>query len=131
MQYHEIVKTLSSIYNFNSESEAVSSMNSFLKTLGERMQGGAASHLAAQLPEEFKESLTGLEESIKYSYREFIAKVAEREGCETDEAFNRARAVLSVLFAALTSGEFKHILDQLPAEYAPLFDGIENFSNNI
>ena len=89
-----------------------------LQTLSERLTGGEATDLAAQLPEELKAPLErSAEEAERFSLEEFYERVAEREGVDLETARNDASAVMSVLRVAVTPGQLDDLIAQLPSEF--------------
>ena len=89
-----------------------------LQTLSERLTGGEATDLAAQLPEELKAPLErSAEEAERFSLEEFYERVAEREGVDLETARNDASAVMSVLRLAVTPGQLDDLMAQLPSEF--------------
>jgi uncharacterized protein (DUF2267 family) len=93
-----------------------------LQTLSERLTGGEATDLAAQLPEELKAPLErSAEEAERFSLEEFYERVAEREGVDLETARNDASAVMSVLRLAVTPGQLDDLMAQLPSEFNVLF----------
>ena len=91
-------------------------------TLSERISGGEANDLAAQLPQELKEPIQRSgEEAEAFSLEEFLRRVGEREGANADTAREHASAVITVLREAVTEGQLDDIRAQLPQEFAPLF----------
>jgi uncharacterized protein (DUF2267 family) len=92
-----------------------------LRTLAERISGGEAKDLAAQLPTELQPSLSGAEETAEvFPVDEFVRRVAERAGVEEDAALNGARVVMVTVREAVTSGEWDDVLAQLPKHYSDL-----------
>ena len=93
-----------------------------LETLSERLTGGEANDLAAQLPEELKAPLQRSgEEGERFSLEEFYNRVAEREGVDIETARNDASSVMSVLRVAVTPGQLDDLMAQLPSEFNGLF----------
>jgi uncharacterized protein (DUF2267 family) len=86
-----------------------------LQTLAERITGGEAEDLAAQLPQELKPHLTGgREEAERFDVDTFVARVADRAGTDPDQALAHAGAVFATLREAVTAGELDDIAAQLP-----------------
>jgi uncharacterized protein (DUF2267 family) len=86
-----------------------------LRTLAERITGGEAKDLAAQLPQELKPHLTGVgEEAERFDVDTFIARVADRAGTDPDQALAHVGAVFATLREAVTAGELDDIAAQLP-----------------
>ena len=107
--------------HMDSREEAQRATRATLETLAERLAGGEASNLAAQLPREIGEYLKhdgdGFE---RIDLDEFYRRVSEREALEAPEAVHHAKAVMGVLREAVTPGEFGDIEQQLPEEFKPL-----------
>jgi len=92
-----------------------------LKTLSERITGGEARDLAAQLPTEFKASLESAQEPAEaFSVDEFVRRVAERTGLDENAARDGARVAMVTIREAVTGGEWDDITSQLPTEYSEL-----------
>jgi uncharacterized protein (DUF2267 family) len=86
-----------------------------LQTLAERITGGEAEDLAAQLPQELKPHLTGgREEAERFDVDTFMARVADRAGTDPDQTLAHAGAVFATLREAVTAGELDDIAAQLP-----------------
>ena len=123
MQYQEFLNKVQDRIGPAQPEEARRAITATLSTLSERISGGEASDLAAQLPEELKEpAQRSGEEAERFSYEEFLRRVGEREGTNTDTARDHASAVLTVLKEAVTGGQLDDIAAQLPQEFAPLFE---------
>jgi uncharacterized protein (DUF2267 family) len=92
-----------------------------LRTLGDRISGGEARDLAAQLPKPLKEDLETVPENAEpFGVDEFIRRVSERGQVAPEEARSGAVAVLTTVREAVTPGEFDDVLSQLPQEYREL-----------
>jgi uncharacterized protein (DUF2267 family) len=92
-----------------------------LLTLGERLTRGEAHDLASQLPEPVKEWLVSpTPEAERFGVDEFINRVATRAGATREEAEAGVRAVFSVLRLAVTSGEWRDAMSQLPKDLEEL-----------
>jgi uncharacterized protein (DUF2267 family) len=86
-----------------------------LQTLAERITGGEAEDLAAQLPRELKPYLTGVgEDAERFDVDTFVARVAERAETDPDQALAHAGVVFATLREAVTAGELDDIAAQLP-----------------
>jgi uncharacterized protein (DUF2267 family) len=94
-----------------------------LETLGERLTRGEAHDLASQLPKPAKEWLnSGPPEAERFGLEEFIRRVSERTRVPPEEARTAVRAVFSTLRLAVTGGEFKDMMSQLPEEFSQLVE---------
>jgi uncharacterized protein (DUF2267 family) len=94
-----------------------------MTVLADRITGGEAEDLAAQLPRGVRDYLaSGREGAEKFDLEEFIRRVSERAGVDVETATQGVRAVLSTVRRAVTSGEFEDVLAQLPKEFAEFID---------
>jgi uncharacterized protein (DUF2267 family) len=92
-----------------------------LETLAERISWGEARDLAADLPSEVRAwLLEARSDAERFDRDEFVRRVAEREGVDTDTAERHARAVLIALARLERSQEMADLLAELPKDYAPL-----------
>jgi uncharacterized protein (DUF2267 family) len=92
-----------------------------LETLSERLTGGEADDLAAQLPEPAKRWLaTPVEPAESFGLDEFIRRVEKRAKVPPEEAREGTQAVFATLREAVTGGEFKNTMSQLPREFSGL-----------
>jgi uncharacterized protein (DUF2267 family) len=95
-----------------------------LRTLGERISGGEARDLAAQLPARLASPLMRAEEEAEgFDLDEFIRRVAERAGTDRATANIGMAAVMTTLREAVSSGEFNDVMSQLPLEFRELSPG--------
>jgi uncharacterized protein (DUF2267 family) len=92
-----------------------------LRTLADRISGGEAQDLAAQLPRQLQDDLRPpREEAEAFGVDEFVRRVAERGDVDPAEARTGATAVLTTVRDAVTPGEFDDVLSQLSQEYVEL-----------
>jgi uncharacterized protein (DUF2267 family) len=90
-----------------------------LATLAERITGGEARDLAAQLPVPLQNPLlSGDEEAEAFSLDEFIRRAAQRAGTDRDTADIGVAAVMTTLRESVSSGEFRR-RDEPPAPGVP------------
>ncbi len=95
--------------------EAADVVRATLTTLAEVIRGGAARHLATQLPEEFRGYLhKNVDFAEQLDLVEFLNEVQARAGLDDQRAADGARAVLATLRAAVTADEFKDLESELP-----------------
>ncbi|MCW2640097.1 MAG: hypothetical protein JWP76_2403 [Dactylosporangium sp.] len=92
-----------------------------LLTLAERITGGEARDLAAQLPTELREFLHKKDEPAEaFDLNEFVRRVSLRADVDRDTANKGVPAVFQTLHAAVSTGEFEDVLAQLPKEFQNL-----------
>jgi uncharacterized protein (DUF2267 family) len=120
MDYETLEKTVSERAGM-SRSHARTLIRATLDTLSERLTRGEANDLAAQLPEPAKEWLVSSEpEAEKFGLEEFVRRVSRRAAVPPEEAERAVSAVFSTLREAVTAGEFRDVLSQLPSEFSTL-----------
>jgi uncharacterized protein (DUF2267 family) len=122
MQYHEFVGQVQHRARLGTQGEAVRAIHATLETLGERLFGGEAHNLAAQLPQEIGDYLERPIESESFDLDEFYDRVAMREGVDLPDALYHARAVIEVLREATSPDLMNKVMAQFPEEYTVLFD---------
>ncbi len=129
MKYADFVGNVQHRCRLGTQGDAVKAVRSTLETLGERMFSNEKEHLVSQLPEEIGYYLRQSEDSEKYDLNEFYDKVSQREGTDLPEAIHHARSVMSVVKDAVTPGQWRNLLYELPEEYAPLLESGANSEN--
>ena len=123
MRYEEFLNEVQHRIGAARLDEARRAITATFSTLCERISGGEAADLADQLPQELKEPLRRAgEDAEEFSLEELLRRVGERAGVNTDAAYDRAWAVLSVLGEAVSGGELDDARAQLPREFQPLFE---------
>jgi uncharacterized protein (DUF2267 family) len=122
MNYDEFTGNVQNRARLASTDEAIKAIRATLETLAERLHGGEAQNLAAQLPEEVGHYLTDSDTSETFDMDEFLERVAKREGVDLPESVHHARAVMTVVQEAVSAGEVADVREQLPDDYAPLFE---------
>lgn len=89
-----------------------------LRTLAERIDGGEARDLAAQLPEQLRADMFAPSETAeRFGLDIFVQRVSGR--AEADEALARTgmRAVFDTLREGVTPDEYDDVIGQLPADF--------------
>ncbi|MYV43467.1 DUF2267 domain-containing protein [Streptomyces sp. SID1328] len=87
-------------------------------TLGERITGGEARHLAGVLPAEIAPPLVPPEDvAQKFGVAEFVRRVSERAGVGEAVARSSVAAVFRTLREAVPGTEFEDVMSQLPNEF--------------
>ena len=124
MRYDEFIGQVQHRALLSSRAEAERATRATLETLAERLVGGEAHDLAAQLPPELARNLQLPDAGIgaKLTLDEFFELVREREGVDLEDATLHARVVIGVLTEAVSQGEIKDVRVQLPAAFAQLFN---------
>jgi len=125
VQYDEFLAAVRQRAALADNREADRTTKIVLSTLGRRLAGDEPRDLAAQLPEQLKEPLlerTGPAEN-RDSFDDFLDRIAEQEGPDTDPetAREHADAVVGTMAQFVTPGELEDLRSQLPSSYAPLF----------
>jgi uncharacterized protein (DUF2267 family) len=98
-----------------------------LLTLADRITGGEARDLAAQLPTELRQFLEHTDEPAEaFDLEEFVGRVSLRAGVDRETARRGVPAVFQTLYAAVSAGEFDDVLAQLPKEFQKLVPAAVN-----
>jgi uncharacterized protein (DUF2267 family) len=123
VKYDEFLGQVRHRARLDSRGEADSATRATLETLAERLVGGEARDLAAQLPPERAHFLQPPDAVIgtKLTLDEFFETVSMQEGVELKRATFHARVVIGVLTEAISQGEIQDVRVQLPAAFAQLF----------
>ena len=121
MKYDEFIESVRQRTGLPREA-AETLTHASLRVLAERLSGGEAEDLRAQMPKGLKEDLDVPKEKPAQSFRaaEFTRRVAERAGIDEPAAQIGAAAVLATIGDAVTPGEFDDVLSQLGREYVAL-----------
>lgn len=122
MKEHELISAVQASAPLADVGEAEQAVRATLEVLGQRLTGGEPGDLAAQLPPALAEMLPSRGAGDPFSVEEFYRRVAKTEGSHDPLAARRhARAVAGALKSALSPGELRDVLAQLPADYEDLF----------
>jgi uncharacterized protein (DUF2267 family) len=119
MNRGELIHEVQRRGDFVSVDDAEAACTATLSVLGERLAGGEAKDLAAQLPRELADVVQTRGPGERFDLQEFYRRVAEREERDVNPAVARehARVVMGVVLSAVSSGERDDVLAQLPKEY--------------
>jgi len=127
LKYEEFITQVQRRADLGSRKEAERATRATLETLAERLAGGEAKDLAAQLPQELaaylQQPLAGIGEGL--SLAEFFQRVSQREGVALPDASYHARVIIALLSEVVTMGEIENVRAQLPADFRQLFE-VEN-----
>lgn len=120
MQEHEFVAAVKESTGLPDNQSAERAIKATLAVLGQRLEGGEAKDLAAQLPGGLKEQLPSTGPGEPFDVSTFYERVAaqEGEGVTVAQARQHARAIAKGLETALTGGEWNNFTSQLPNDYA-------------
>jgi uncharacterized protein (DUF2267 family) len=103
--------------------EAETLTRATLRVLAERLSGGEADDLRAQLPKQLQvDLLSPREEAEAFDAEEFARRVSQRSGLDEADAGAGVLAVLATIRDAVSPGEFQDVLSQLGREFAELID---------
>ena len=104
-----------------SREEAADLTRATLQTLADRLSGGEARDLAAELPEPLAQALrTGDEAAKSFDLEEFVRRVSEHTGLTAKETERGVRAVLMTVRDVADGGEYGEMMSQLPQEFRAL-----------
>jgi uncharacterized protein (DUF2267 family) len=119
MNRGELVHEVRRRGEFRDAAAAEDAVLATLSVLGERLRGGEAKDLAAQLPAELADAVQTTGPGDAFDVMEFCRRVAAREEADVSTAIARrhARVVLDVVLGAVSAGERDDVLAQLPDEY--------------
>jgi uncharacterized protein (DUF2267 family) len=122
MQCDEFIGQVQHRARLASTGEALEPTRATLGVLGQRLFGGEADNLAAQLPQEVQPYLEQAKADESFGLDEFYRRVSAAEKVDLPVAVYHARAVVSVVRNAVSEGEIEDVRAQLPDEYDPLFE---------
>jgi uncharacterized protein (DUF2267 family) len=125
MKHDEFIGQVQHRARLSSRGAAEQATRATLETLAERLAGGEAKDLAAQLPQGIDTHLRNKrseEMGEHFSLEEFFRRVSQREGVDLPKATYHARVVIEVLGEAVSKGEMDDVHAQLPAEFDRLFE---------
>jgi uncharacterized protein (DUF2267 family) len=123
VQYEEFIESASARTGL--PPEIVESLtHATFRVLAERLSGGEATDLAAQLPKELKPDLIPpMEEAEALEPQDFVRRVAEHAHVDESEAWNAVAAVLTTTREAVTPGEWEDVASQMGRELDVLMAG--------
>ena len=127
MRYDKFVGNVQHRAQLSDGGQAMRAIHATLGTLSERLFGGEAEQLSAQLPSEIGYYLQESNLKEKFDLEEFYERVGVREEVRFAEAARHARAVISVLCDAVSPGEIADVRAQLPREFDDLFENPSHF----
>jgi uncharacterized protein (DUF2267 family) len=120
MKYDEFVDTVAVLARIPREQAASLTMTT-LATLAERTTEDEAHDLASELPKALQVPLRGKRgPAEQFGLEECVHRVAQRAGVDNAQALEGVRAVLTTVHEAVSGGEFRDIMAQLPPEFRDL-----------
>lgn len=122
MKYNEFVGQIQHRLELGKQGEAVRAIRAVLTTLGERLQAGEASDLAAPLPMEIDYYLESVDSGQRFDYDEFMSRVAERANADKSDANYYGQVVVGLVSELVPAGELEQVRAQLPEDFDPLFE---------
>lgn len=120
MKYDQFLTALEERAGIADRDEAARTAVVVLQALADRLTGGEADDLLAQLPEPLKSTINVTEAADPMKPDEFVDRIARELQLPEEEARDRVRAVFGELREAVTPGEFEDVLSQLDRKYAEL-----------
>jgi uncharacterized protein (DUF2267 family) len=120
VKYDQMVKAVEERTGLADRAEAERTLRVVVQALSDRLLGGEADDLLAQLPEPLKSEIRITPDADPMNPQEFVERVALDLGLPQDEARDRVRATFSVLHEAVTEGEWEEVVGQLDKQYAAL-----------
>jgi uncharacterized protein (DUF2267 family) len=120
VKYDEMVKTVKERARLADREDAESTMWVAVQALSDRLIGGEADDLLAQLPEPLKSEILVVDEADPMDPQAFVQRVARELELPEQEARERVRAVFGTLHEAVTEGEWEQVVGQLDKKYAEL-----------
>jgi uncharacterized protein (DUF2267 family) len=120
VKYDQMVKAVDERAGTGDRAEAERTLRVVVQALADRLLGGEADDLLAQLPEPLKSEIRITDEADPMNPQEFVERVARDLGLPEEEARDRVRAVFGTLHEAVTEGEWEEVVGQLDKRYAAL-----------
>ena len=112
-----------------STEQAIALARATLTTVAERIDGGEARDLAAQLPEGLRPyAFAASETAERFGFDVFVQRIAGRADVDPALAEAGARAVFDTLREAVAADEYDDVVSQLPAELAQVANPIAPFN---
>lgn len=120
MKYHDMLAYVSTATGMD-HGRADKVIRGFLETLGARLPNDEAKDLAAQLPEELKETLHPTAPEVeKVSPDEFLTRFARSADLSNEQAPDMAKAVWQALEQSVSKGELDDVRNVLPEDLVPI-----------
>lgn len=114
MERSQFLSEVEARAEFDSRERAEDATAAVLRTLGERIVGGEADDLAAQLPEGVDDSLEAAESDEQFDFEEFTDRVDDRLDDDDVSPKHSSQAVASVVVDAVSPGELRDVISEFP-----------------
>ncbi|PZG01130.1 DUF2267 domain-containing protein [Micromonospora deserti] len=122
MDNNEFIGSVADRLRTSSE-QATAITRATLTTLAERIEGGEARDLSAQLPDELRAyAFAPREKAERFGLDTFVQLVSGRAEVDGDTAKAGVRAVFDTLREAIPPGAYDDVVTHLPAEFWDLTD---------
>lgn len=120
MNFSDFIGDVQHRLDLGTKGESVRATRAVLTTLGERLQEGEATDLAAPLPVDLDWYLESPDHGQRFDFDEFVTRVAERSDVNpTDDddrpdAVYQAKVVVATLAEVVPENELAQVRDQFP-----------------
>lgn len=127
MNREDLLDAVSDLAGVESTDQAERATLATLRTLGEHVSAGEAEDVADRLPGDLASAVTDRSDETpeSFSVDEFVSRVMDRERIEDVDraaATRHVRAVMAALADAGLERELQEAREQLPNEFATLFE---------
>ncbi|SCK40721.1 DUF2267 domain-containing protein [Streptomyces sp. WMMB 322] len=123
MREDEFLAQVRDLGDYQDQDEAYRVTYAVLTVLASRITASEAHDLASQIPPPLDEPLRDEDRASgeAFDLNEFYNRISERTGARPHTAERDATAVLSALSHAVSGGQIRHLISQLPDDFGPLF----------
>ena len=120
MNFDEFTGQVQNRIEYADTGETLRAIRATLTTLGERLQEGEATDLAAPLPMEIDRYLIEADSGQSFEWDEFVERVWEREAMDdpddrADAAYH-AQVIVDLVRTQVPPSDFQQLRDQLPED---------------
>ena len=115
MKYRELIKRVQHYSGF-SVSESERALQLFATALAYRLTDGERKDFASQLPQELKDKVSNIDETVPYDKADLYQVFTETQDIDDGHAKKQIMSVWSALKEQLTEGQLQHIKAQLPPD---------------
>lgn len=126
MKHDEFIGQVQNRARLSSRGDAERISRAVVETFSERLSGGEAKDMAAQLPREIGLHMIRDEQTAwepeRFDVDEFFRRVSERASVDLPAAVYQAKATVNVIEEAVSPGEMDQVRQQLGGEFQSLFE---------